>query len=140
MVKSIESVMCPTCGRGYPAKFWPRTAPKPWRLGVKQDPSRYFKVMGEISGPEDLQDQAVFNVLRSRMLEGVANWVFKEWLDIREVLRRIADLRLWAGRLVWHQHVDIPGTLHRVEHSFSWGKAAEVEAARVGHSVGLVKG
>lgn len=134
MAKMQDTIMCPTCGRGYPGKFWPRTAPKPWRLGVKQDPGQAFKVVGELGCPGDLEDQGVFDVLHSRVLEGVANWVFKEWLDIRELLRRVADLRRWAGRWVWHQFVNIPGTLHRVDHGFGWGKAGVVEVARVGHS------
>lgn len=125
--------MCPTCGRGYPAKFWPRTAPKPWRLGVRQDPGRHLKVVAEIACPGDLENSLVFGVLRSRMLEGVANWVFRDWLDVREVLKRVADLKRWASRLIWHQWVQVPGSLHRVDHGFGWGKAAGVEVARIEH-------
>lgn len=139
-MRIFDTVPCPICGRGYPGKFWCHTFPKPWRLGIKQDPGQRFKVVGDIKSPEDLQDPGVFGVLRSRMLEGVANWVFKEWLDVREVLERVADLKRWAGRWVWHQYVEVPGTLHRVDHGFGWGRAAEVEVARIGHSVGLVRG
>lgn len=129
-----DTVTCPVCGRGYPGKFWHHTFPKPWRLGVKQNPGDKWKVVGEISGPGDLQDKAVFDVLHSRVLEGVANWVFKGWLDIRELLGRVADLRRWAGRLVWHQYVDIPPVRMRVDHGFGWGKGAAVEVARVEHN------
>lgn len=133
MKKMQDTIMCPTCGRGYPGKFWPRTKPKPWRLGVKQDPGQAFKVLGEIRSPGDLENKAVFDVLRSRMLEGVASWVFHDWLDVREVLKRVADLGRVVGRKVWHQFIEVPASVHRVEHGIGWGKATGVDVARIEH-------
>ena len=134
MARAQETITCPVCGRGYPAKFWVHVFPKPWRLGVRQDPGQRWKVVGEISDPAELDDRGVFGEVRGWLLEAVAHWVFKNWLDIRELLERVADLRRLAGRLVWHQRIRIPRTIHRVDHGYGWGRAPEVKGARVEHS------
>ncbi|MBA7669435.1 hypothetical protein ES703_77565 [subsurface metagenome] len=140
MGKIQDTVTCPVCGRGYPAKFWRRTLPKPWRLGVRQDPGQKWKVLGDLLGPDDLADRGAFEVLRSRMMEGVANWVFKGWLDVRDVLDRVADLKRWGGRWIWHQHVDLPPVLHRVDHGFGWGGHDDRGVGRVKHSLRIGRG
>jgi len=59
---------------------------------------------------------------------------------VRDVLARVADLRRWGARLIWHQYVEVPPVRVRVDHGFGWGVAAAVEVARVGHSFGLIRG
>ena len=135
-----DTVTCPVCGRGWPGSAWRKTRPKPGRLGVRQDPGRQWKVLGDISGPGELLDPDIFGVLRSRMMEGVANWVFREWLDVREVLDRVADLRRWGGRWIWHQHVDLPPVLHRVDHGFGWGGHDDRGVGRVKHNLQIGRG
>ncbi|MBA7612575.1 hypothetical protein ES703_19811 [subsurface metagenome] len=139
-IKVLETLTCPTCGRGYPSGLWHKTKPKPWRLGVKQSPSLRMKVLGELRSPDELVDQGVFGVIRSNLLEAVANWVFRGWLDIRDVLNRVADLKRWGGRWVWHQQVDIPPVVHRVDHRFGWGVAPEGELPLVGHDYKIGRG
>lgn len=139
-LKIQETLTCPTCGRGFPGKAWGKVKAKPWRLGVKQSPSLRFKVLGEIRSPGEISDQGAFEAVRSRLLEAVANWVFRNWLDIREVLNRVADLRRWAGRWVWHQYVEIPPVLHRVDHGGAWGSVPEAELPRVEHIYNLGRG
>lgn len=140
MGKLQDTVTCPVCGRGWPGSAWRKTRPKPWRLGVSQDPGHKWKVLGDLMGPGDLMDRGVFEVLRSHMMEGVANWVFKGWLDVRDVLTRVADLRRWGGRWIWHQHVDLPPVLHRVDHGLGWGGGAVKVEPRLGHSLRLGRG
>lgn len=139
-MKYQDNLPCPTCGRAYPAGFWGRTKPKPWRLGVKQCLNLRLKVVKELRSPDDLTDRGAFEVIRSRLLEAVANWVFRDWLDIREVVNRVADLSRWAGRWVWHQYVEPPPVLHRVDHGYSWGRVPEVEVATVGHNYKVGRG
>lgn len=138
--KVIENLPCPTCGRGYPSTFWHRTKPKPWRLGVRQSPNLRMKVVGELRSPDELKDRDAFEAVRCRLLEAVAQWVFHNWLDVRDVVNRVADLGRWAGRWVWHQHVDIPPVKHRVDHGYSWGRIPEAEVSQVEHTYKIGRG
>ncbi|MBA7537162.1 hypothetical protein ES705_29429 [subsurface metagenome] len=139
-IKIQETITCPTCGRGFPSKAWAKVSPKPWRLGVKQSPNLRWRVLGELRSPDELVDHGAFEAVRSRLLEAVANWVFRGWLDIRDVLSRVADLKRWGGRWVWHQQVDIRPVLHRVDHSFGWGVAPAEELPLVGHDYKIGRG
>lgn len=123
-VKVIETLTCPACGRGRPGASWRRTNPKPWRLGVAQSPGLRMQVVRELRSPGDLVDPSVFEFVKSRLLDAVGTWVFHEWLEVRDVLARVADLGRWGGRWVWHQHVDIPPLLVKVGHGYGWGAAA----------------
>ncbi|GAJ03650.1 unnamed protein product, partial [marine sediment metagenome] len=80
---------------------------------------------------DDLTDQGAFGIIKVRLLDAVANWVFNNWLDIREVLKRVADLGYWASRPVWHQQVELPPVLRIVEHKQGWGRVPEGELPEV---------
>ncbi len=124
-MKIVETLTCPTCGRGWPGSSWRKSNPKPWRLGVKQCPNLRMQVLGELRSPGELVDPGVFEVMKSRLVDAVGTWVFHEWLDVRDVLARVAALGRWGGRWVWHQHVDIPPVVMKVGHGYGWGGSPE---------------